>query len=491
MTGVTIGLDLGTTSVKGVLLHPDEGILASAGRTNRLSSPHAGWAEASPSQWRENALSIIAELAAVAARSAHTVTAVGTSGMVPAVVAIGGNGEPTRPAILQNDSRAHHEVAEMARLLETKHPLERTGSPVTQQSVGPTALWLERHEPEVWHRTSLIVGSYDWLLMALGAEAHVERNWAIESGLFDLAAAEFEPAITAGHLQGRLAPAVSSGTVVGTMSSALAAACGLTGEVSLVVGGADHVLSAVGAGLATGGDWLVKLGGAGDILAVSGTPVVDERFYLDAHPVPGLWLPNGCMATSGSLVRWMQDVLQEDDLAALDARAASRPAAEVLCLPYFLGEKSPLNDPELRGVFAGLHLGTDRYDLYRAVLEGVAFGFRHNAEALRSAGVPLDAATVSDGGANSMLWKRIHASVLATPLRTLRHHPGASLGAAVAAAIGVGDLPGWQAMARFVLPGVTVDPEPQLVDRYDEAYALWRQLGDSTGAVMHALSRRR
>tara|TARA_R110000868_G_scaffold411756_1_gene709071 strand:- start:101791 stop:103263 length:1473 start_codon:yes stop_codon:yes gene_type:complete len=490
VTAITLGLDIGTTGVKGIALDLEGGLLAQVSRSNELRSPHAGWAEADPAQWIENSHAVLAALAAHPAVNVARVVGIATTGMVPAVVALEASGVPLRRAILQNDARATAEVSEVAARLAEHDVIALTGSPVTQQSVGPTALWLARHEPEMWAACHVLVGSYDFVAMALGARPHVERNWAIESGLFDLSGAPFVPAIAAAGLDSRLAPVAAPGEVVGELSAAAAGATGLLEGIPIVVGGADHVLSAVGAGLSKRGDWLVKLGGAGDILAVSTEPITDARFYLDDHPVDGLWLPNGCMATSGSLVRWVQGVLRETDLAALDAEADQRGAAEVLCLPYFLGEKSPLNDPALRGVFAGMHLGHDRYDLYRAALEGIAFGFRHNADVLAGRGIELTAATVTNGGATSLFWKRIHASVLGTPLRTVQQHPGASLAAAVAAAIGVGGLDDWSTIERFVIPGDTVDPEPALVERYDEAYALWRELSDVTATTMRALARR-
>lgn len=249
------------------------------------------------------------------------------------------------------------------------------------------------------------------------------------------------------------------------------------------------MLSAYGAGLSAPGDWLVKLGGAGDILVVSASPVTDERFFLDEHPVEGRYLPNGCMATSGSLVRWVQGLLGITDLAAMDDQAALRPAGEILCLPYFLGEKTPWNDPDLRGVFAGLHLGHTAADVYRAALEGIAFGFRHNAESFRDRGLPLRRATVTNGGATSMLWKQIHASALGVPLRTVIDHPGAALGAAVLAACGAGLLPGPESVADFVRPGPVIDPVPTLSRRYDEVYPLWRGVGAAVAPTMRALAR--
>jgi xylulokinase len=489
-TPVTIGIDIGTTGLKGVALDVDSGIIAQATRSTVLSSPSPGWAEASTAEWFDNLIAVISELVHAPALAGRRVVALATSGMVPAVVAVDARGRALRPAILQNDARATEEVRSVSGALRDTGVLERTGSPVTQQSVAPTAIWLREHEPDVWAAAAALVGSYDWALIALGAPLHVERNWAIESGLFELDGQPFAPVISLAGLEGVLAPVVDPGTVVGTLSREAASATGLPEGTALVTGGADHVLSAYGAGLSVEGDWLVKLGGAGDILAVSTSPVVDERFYLDAHPVDGLWLPNGCMATSGSLVRWVRGLLHEDDLASLDRGAAGRDAGEILCLPYFLGEKSPLNDPDLRGVFAGLHLGHDRYDLYRSALEGIAFGFRHNADVLRDNGLRLEAATITNGGATSTVWKQIHADVLGVPLRTLVQHPGASLGAAVAAAIGVGALAGWDAIDAFVEAGPTIDPRPETVARYDETYPLWLELSDVTASTMRALARR-
>lgn len=488
MPPTTIGLDLGTTGVKGIALDLERGLLAQETRTNALLTPHVGWAEASTEQWLTNVVDILAALIASPEVEAANVVAIATTGMVPAVVCLDQWSHPLRPAILQNDARAPTEVTELASALLAHDPLGSTGSPVTQQSVAPRALWLERNEPDLWARTELVVGSYDWLLRALGADAHVERNWALESGLVTVSGGGFAPARAVAGLDARLPEVAPPGRVVGALDPSIAARVGLSPEVALVVGGADHVLSAYAAGVASEGDWLVKLGGAGDILAVSARPVVDGRFYLDEHPVDGLWLPNGCMATSGSLVRWVQALVGGPDLSELDAEAQRRGAAEILCLPYFLGEKSPLNDPDLRGVFAGLHLGHDRADLYRSCLEGIAFGFRHNADGMREAGLPLERATVTNGGATSLLWKKIHASVLGVPLRTVVGHPGASLGAAVAAGVGVGALD-WSGVARFIAEGDQIEPEPALVPLYDDAYALWRGLSEGSADTARAVAR--
>ncbi|AFM17134.1 pentulose/hexulose kinase [Mycolicibacterium chubuense NBB4] len=522
MTRYTVGIDLGTTGTKTVLLDTAAGrasdtaagrasdtaggrasdtaagrasdearaIVATATRETALHSPAPGFAEADTEQWYRNVVESIREVLATSGVAPGQVGAVATSGMVPAVVAVDAAGKPLRRAILQNDARAHREVAELAAALSDVDLVRMTGSALTQQSVAPTIAWLRRHEPDVYGDTAHWVGSYDWVLTALGAPVHVEQNWALESGLFTIAGGVADVVVRAAGLDpATLAPVHRPGVRVGELSSRAAEATGLCEGTALVVGGADHVLSAYAAGVNRPGDGLVKLGGAGDILVATDTEIVDERLYLDAHPVPGHWLPNGCMATSGSLIRWFQALIGGPELTVLDDEAAARGPAEILCLPYFLGEKSPIHDPDLRGVFAGMHLGHTRADLYRSVLEAIAFGFRHHVDVFAEIGIPFTRVMITNGGSKSTLWKQIHADVLGRDMLPVRGHPGASLGAAVIAALGVGALDDWSDAARFVTLDTPYTPDPARRDAYDAAYATWRELGTATTPISHAIAR--
>jgi xylulokinase len=487
---VTVGIDVGTTGTKTVLFDVSRGIVAQASRETTLLSPAPGFAEADTAQWLTNVVDSIREARSQADVSADDIDAIAVSGMVPALVPIDGRGNALRKAILQNDARAHHEIGGLAAALADVDLVSLTGSALTQQSVAPTVAWLSRHEPDVYAKTEHLVGSYDWVLSALGADIHVERNWALESGLFTIDGGLAETVLRAADLDpGLLPPVRQSGTQVGVLSDEAAEWTGLRAGTALIVGGADHVLSAYAAGVSHPGDALVKLGGAGDILVASDTKVTDERLYLDAHPVPGRWLPNGCMATSGSLIRWFQALVGGDELTVLDEEAAQRKPAEVLCLPYFLGEKTPINDPDLRGVFAGMHLGHTRADLYRSVLEAIAFGFRHHVDVFADISIPLTNTMVTNGGSKSTLWKQIHADVLGIELHPVTGHPGASLAAAIIAAIGVGTLDDWADANRFVTLGQPVVPDPTRKQIYDDAYALWRELGEVTTGLSHAIAR--
>lgn len=487
----TIGIDIGTTGTKVVLLDPDSTILAQHTRSAVLSSPGPAQAEADPQQWAENTIVGIAAVLAESGVPPESVTAIATTGMVPALVVTDADLRPLRPAILQNDARATAQIDHLEDCYAGIDVTGITGSALTQQSIAPTALWLQEHEPDVWKRTRYLMGSYDWVLAHLGAEPHVEQNWALESGLFAIEGAPFEPAFQHGRIDPDRVPAVRRpGMVVGRLSASAARRTGLRAGTALIVGGADHVLSAFAAGVDRAGTALIKLGGAGDILAASSTPLVDPRLYLDAHPQPGTWLPNGCMATSGSLIRWCQSLLGGVELTQLDDEAAVREPAAVLCLPYFLGEKSPLHDPHLRGSFAGLHLGHTRADMYRSVLESIAFGFRHHVEILVERGLAMDRLMVTNGGSKSTLWKQIHADVLDLTLHPVVNHPGASLGAAVIAAVGAGHLDDFSAVDRFVALGDAVVPDPKSAATYRDAYQTWRQYGAAMSPISHRLARK-
>ena len=485
-----LGIDLGSSSVKATLVSPERGIVASTSREVVLYSDFVGWAEADPQEWWSATCEVVAHLLSETGASNSDVKALSVSGMVPAVVICDEDGVPLRRAILQNDARATNEIRELQRALDHLDLLRLTGSVLSQQSVSPTVLWLARSEPALWSRTVSVQGSYDWLARQFGASAHVEQNWALESGLYDLDLRPLEAVPAATQITWPvLLPVLRPGTVAGEVSVAAAQASGLKAGTPIVVGGADHVLSAYGAGLVKTGDTLIKLGGAGDILAVSKKVFLDRRLYLDAHPIPGSWLPNGCMATSGSVLRWEQALFDGVALNVLDEEARdSRPGA-LVSLPYFLGEKTPLHDPDLRGVIAGLHLGTTRGDLHRSFLEGIAYGFKAHVDVFTEGGLVLGDVRVTNGGSRSRLWREILSDVLHRDLISIINHPGASYGAAVIAGIGTGLIHDWTYVAGALEKGEVISPNPENVAIYEERYQQFLQLSLASAPISHSLAR--
>jgi xylulokinase len=469
-----LGIDIGTTATKAILLDTALGLVAERERPTALFADRPGWAEEDVAAWWANVVALCRDLG-----DGRSIDAVGVSGMVPCVVLQDGDGNPIRRSIQQNDARAEVEIAELRSRLAGARVLERTGSAITQQSVGPTLMWLQHWEPENWSRARTIAGSYDTVVRLLTGERSVESNWALESGLFDLEVGGWGTDIldAVGLSPELLPPVRRPDEVVGGIAAQVARVTGLREGTPVVAGSADHVASAFAAGLAREGDLLVKLGGAGDILMTTAEPVIDERLYLDYHLVPGLFLPNGCMATSGSFIRWFQQTLAGgESLARLDeeAAAAGPGAGGVVALPYMLGEKTPIHDPAARGAFIGMTLATERGHLFRAVLEGISFGFRHHLDVFADLGHVPRRVRVTNGGARSRLWKQVTADVLGLPLETLRSHPGSALGAAFAAGMGTGAFADWGEIDRFVEVGDVVVPHDH--DLYERPYRTFRSL---------------
>lgn len=485
-----LGLDLGSSGVKATLLDPDTATLVSTSAEVALWSDHPGWAEADPGQWWSAGVAAVQEIWSTSPYRGSDVAAISVAGMVPALVVSDAARRPLRRAMLQNDARATQEIRELRERLADVDLLGRTGSVLSQQSVAPSALWLSRHEADVWSAATYVQGSYDWFAGQLGATPHVEQNWAIESGLYDLELTVVPEVLEATAIAWPASlPVRRPGDVVGNISEAAARLFGLDTSTAIVVGGADHVFSAFGAGLLAPGDTLLKLGGAGDILAVSDHVVVDERLYLDAHPRAGYWLPNGCMATSGSLLRWEQSLLGGVDLTTLDSAAQEADPGALVTLPYFLGEKTPLHDPLLRGVIVGLHLGTTRGDIHRSFLESIAYGFRAHVEIFLERGIAVSDIRVTNGGSTSRLWREILASVLNRPLRSIVHHPGASYAAAVIAGRTLGIL-GDDDLASSLESGEIIAPDPAVTALYDERFEQFRALTLTTTDLSHQLARR-
>jgi xylulokinase len=469
-----LGIDIGTTSTKAVLLVPDEGVVAEAEREAELLSLHGGWAEEDVTVWWSNVCELTREL--VAGRS---VAAVGVTGMVPCIVLTDREGQVLRHSIQQNDARAIDEIAELRSLFESDRILARTGSPITQQSVAPTLLWLARHEPEVWSRVALVQGSYDFIVSRLTGLAGVEANWAVESGLYDLQTKDWAgDMLAAVNIPSSLLPPVRQALdIAGTVTEAAADETGMEEGVPVMTGVADHVSAAFAAGVIDEGELLIKLGGAGDILMATDTPLIDERLFFDLHVIPGKYLPNGCMATSGSLIRWFQREFGEGrSLRELDeeAQAVGAGADGVLALPYFLGEKTPLNDPKARGAFVGLHLGHTHAHFYRALLEAIAYAFRHHVEVLTELGHAPKRIRVSDGGAKSPVWTQIIADVLGMPLEVVAGQGGAAVGAAFVAGMAIGSFTEWRDIDRYSEVIRVVKPQP--TDIYERGYRAYRNL---------------
>jgi xylulokinase len=450
-------------------------VLASASRPARLFSPEPGFAEADPGEWWENACATLRE--AVAA-SGVAPAGVCVTGMLPAVMLLDEAGRPLRRSLQQNDARCVRELEELSQEIDEAAFLAATGQGVTQQLVAPKLRWIARHEPVLFARARHVLGSYDYINSRLTGRLTIERNWALEAGFVALETHTLDPKLTAlsGLPASAFPPLVSALERIGAVTSEAAAATGLPLGAAVFGGAADHIASALAAGLAEAGDVLLKFGGAGDVIAISEHAEPDRRLFLDYHLVPGLYAPNGCMAASGSLLRWLAALIG-GGLAELDAEAALVPsgAEGVRILPYFLGEKTPIHDALARGTITGLSLSHGRGHIWRAALEAIACGFRHHLDVLADQGRAARRLYASDGGSRSDVWMQIVADVCGQPVSTLADAFGSSVGAAWVAAVGLG-LAQWGDVAKARRLGRTFRPTPGAVSPYADYRALYETL---------------
>lgn len=486
-----LGIDVGTTSTIGILLCQPDNVLGMASRPVKLSAPQNGWTEESPEQWWSNVGDICRQLLAESGVAACDIAGVGVTGMLPAVVLLDKENTLLRPSIQQSDGRSGAEVQQMRAEMESEHFLKRAGNGINQQLVGAKIRWLENNEPEIFNRIDTVFGSYDYINWKLTGQKNIEQNWALEAGFVNVSThLPDDELIAFAHLpRHAVPPMVSSHEVIGKITPDAADFTGLHVGTPVIAGAADMIASALGAGVTSPGDVLIKFGGAVDILTVAETINPDPRLYLDYHLVPGYYMPNGCMSTGGSGLNWfIQNFALQYEPAAhekgmnihqyLDFLADDRPAGSdgLLFLPYLLGEKTPLHDPNARGILFGLTLSHNIGHMWRAVLESYAYAIRHHIETLQDIGYPAKRFIVSDGGSASKLWMQIVADVVNQPLTRLEGHPGSCLGAAWAAAMGVGVAKDWKGASAWVKLKDIIEPQSKHAAIYRHGYQRFRQL---------------
>lgn len=484
-----VGIDIGTTSTIGILIALPDQVLAQTSRPVNFSAPHQGWAEEDPNQWWENLCSIVPNLIAQAGISASEIKGVGVTGMLPALVLLDKFDTVLRPSIQQSDGRAGAEVAELAGEIDGDSFLKQAGNGINQQLIATKLRWIEKHEPENFAKIGTVFGSYDFINWKLTGKKAVEQNWALEAGFTDLATNSLsDDLISLAHVSREtIPPRVATHEILGHVTKKAAAATGLAVGTPIVGGAADHIASGFAAGIAKPGDVLLKFGGSADILIATKTAVPDARMFLDYHLTPGLFMPNGCMASGGSALNWfVQKIASGEGTAAAKAGLSlhqymDKIAAETLAgadgvqiIPYFLGEKTPIHDANARGTIHGLSLNHDLRHMWRALLEGFAYAFRHHIEVFNDMGHSTTRYIASDGGANSRFWMQICSDVLQEPVQLLVGHPGSCLGAAWVAAIGAGLTDDWQGVSRFVTYGDLVSPNTSHAKTYDAGYARFR-----------------
>lgn len=453
--GVFLGIDLGTSSVRANLIHPDGDILGIGSQEYPISMPHPGWAEQDPASWWSATCAAIARACRETKIRPQEVTAVGLSGQMHGLVLLDLSGVPVRPAIIWPDTRSADECAEIEARIGRDRLYRITGIPTATGFFGVSLLWVRRHEPASYARAVRACLPKDYIRYRLTEEYATDPTDGSGTLLFDIRRRSWSSEIAdALHLRRDLLPPVlETSALAGRVTAAASRETGLPSGIPVATGGADQVMGAIGSGVVEDGVVGCTIGTGGQVFTTIRDAVVDpgKRLHTLCHAMRGSWLLMGAMLAAGLSLRWFRDTLGEaetregkrsgvDPYALLTAEAekAEPGSRGLIFLPYLGGERTPHMDPRARGCFVGLSLSHARGHIVRAILEGVCFGMNESFSIFRELGVPLKTVVCSGGGARSLLWRQIQADVYGTPVWSVGWEEHSAYGAALLAGVATG-----------------------------------------------------
>ncbi|MBV8096485.1 MAG: xylulokinase [Acetobacteraceae bacterium] len=472
-----IGLDLGTSSIKAILVDREERTIAAASERLAIQRPGPGRSEQDPEAWWQASVACLDRLTAAAPWAMASVTGIGLSGQMHGAVLLDAEGVVLRPAILWNDGRAYAECRE----LEAAFPALRrvSGNMAMPGFTAPKLLWVRRHEPEFFQAIARVLLPKAYLRWRLSGTFLEDMSDASGTLWLDVAARGWSDEVLAatGLSRAHMPDLVEGTAPAGRLRPELARRWGMASAPILAGGAGDNAASAVGLGAVEPGSAFLSLGTSGVLWVTTDRmrPNPEAAVHAFCHAIPGRWHQMGVILSAGDALAWLASVLGSHEAELLAPLGQGPPTAgRVVFLPYLGGERTPHNNPELRGLFTGLSHATDRTALVQAVLEGVAYAFRDCLMALEAAGTRGAAADVVGGGARSRAWVAILANVLGLPLRRVQDsEAGAAIGAA---RLGRLAATGEEvtSVCRRPLVIEEIEPDPATTETYAEGYARYR-----------------
>lgn len=481
-----LGIDLGTSGVKVLLIDAGQAVVASATAALDVTRKHTGWSEQDPRDWVRATEAAIGQIRASHPQELGAVAGIGLSGQMHGAVLLDREDQVLRPCILWNDTRAHREAAELD--ADTRFR-DITGNIVFPGFTAPKLVWVKRHEPEIFARTAKVLLPKDYLRLWLTGEHVSEMSDAAGTAWLDVSKRAWsEDLLHATDLELSHMPRLVEGTdPSGTLRAELASSWGMKASVVIAGGAGDNAASACGAGTVTPGSAFISLGTSGVLFAANDRylPNPESAVHTFCHALPGTWHQMGVILSATDALNWLAGITGKGapDLAA-ELGGKLRPPSPVTFLPYLSGERTPHNDAMIRGSFTGLEHGSDRATLTQAVMEGVAFAFRDNLEALKQAGTTLDRVMAVGGGSRSTYWLKAIATALNLPVEVQAEGDwGAAFGAA---RLGLIAATGTDPRGICTPPPIaaTIEPDPAQRAAFEEAYQRFRHLYPALRGVL-------
>jgi len=489
-----MGIDVGTTGVK-VLLINGEGVAISKAFTEYpLHIPQPGWAEQDPEDWWNATVMCIKKVLGDSGLGAGEVTALGLTGQMHGSVFLDKENRVLRPAILWCDQRTATQCTEITKKIGRCRLIQLTCNPAFTGFTAPKILWVRENEPDIYERSNKILLPKDYVRFKLTGDYATDVSDASGTSLLDVKKRKWsEEVLDELDIQEDLLPNVyESPEITGEVSREASVSTGLKLGTPVVGGAGDNAAGAVGSGVIEDGIVWASIGTSGVVFASCDEPKTDPagRIHTFCHAVPKKWHLMGVMLSAGGSLRWFRDNLGgleiqagksrgEDPYVLLDAEASrAEPGCKgLIFLPYMAGERTPHGDPNARGVFFGLTLHHGKPHLIRSVMEGVAYGMRDSLEIMRGLGIKTNQIRASGGGARSDLWRQIQADIYGTELVTINSEEGPAFGAALLAGVGAkvyGDV--GEACERTIKKAGRTKPIKENMKIYDKYYEIYRSL---------------
>ncbi len=470
-----IGIDLGTSSVK-LLLLGDEGVQNIVTREYAVSYPKAGWSEQSPEDWLRETLSGIKELTRDIDKK--LVKGIGIGGQMHGLVMLDENDDVIRPAILWNDTRTQKETDHLNNVIGKKRLVDLTGNIAFAGFTAPKIMWVRDNEPENFGRISKIMLPKDYIVYKLTGKHCTDVSDASGMLLLDVHSRRWSEEMLkiTGIKESQLPKLYESYEVVGQLTEETAKELGF-GEVNVAAGAGDNAAAAIGTGTVKNGDCNISLGTSGTVFVACANYKADyENAIHNFCHANGAYHYMACMLSAASCNKWwLEDIIGTDDYTEAYADYDIYKDNGLIFLPYMMGERSPHNDSEIRGMFYGLGMSTTRKDMSVAVLEGVAFALRQNIDIIKKMGIDIKKSRICGGGTKNKLWLKIIASVLNIELEVPENQEGASFGAALLAAKGSSEADYKKAMDDIKIKEV-IKPDSRLAEKYNGKYELFVKL---------------
>ncbi len=486
----TLGVDIGTYETKGVLVDADGGIVAQATRKHKMLVPQAGWAEHDPDQdWWGDFVHVTGALLAESRIDPKAISAIGCSAIGPCMLPVDSSGNALMNGVLYGvDTRSHQEIEQLNAAIGDDTILNRCGNSLSAQSVGPKILWLKNNRPDIFAKTDKIHTSTTFIVNKLTGRAVIDQYTAANtSPLYDAASQTWTTELTDDIVDPEMLPEILwSCDIAGEVTASAAAETGLAAGTPVLTGTVDAAAEALSVGVASPGEMMMMYGSSIFIIMPTSERIIDPRLWYAPWLFEGQHACMSSLATAGTLTHWFRDQFArdlpfEDAFPMLVEEASGSPpgANGLVMLPYFSGQRTPVNDPHARGAWLGLNLTHTRGDMFRALLEGIALATGHITKTYAAAGAPPSKLLAVGGGTKNSIWLQATSDATGMAQTIKQRTIGASYGDAFLAAMAIGDvtlddIDNWNPVAR------TVEPEPASRAVFDDHLSVFERLYDQT-----------